>query len=297
MKGAKLAKLIKYDVTDVEESGGGTGVKAKPGLYAAKIMKCAAREEKRDGTPANDIEVALNIGEEYDWLFTYIGLSKAADWKLKEFTAALGLPDKGGIDTDKLIGKMVRVKVNPGTYEGQPSPSAGRLMKAQKGDEPGPVSAVSATAAGSNGHDATDDEPEAAVDDTPRWREGQPDPDNPDELVGSYDEWEDEDVFGEVTDRDLTLPGGRGGKRAKAIAALRADDEAASAEPEPDAEPDADDDGDYEAWSTEELVAEYVSREFDDPTPEFKGRNADKRQRDAIITALTEDDQADPFTG
>src|SRR5881392_807045 len=103
-----MAKLVEYDVTKVEEAQGGTGVKVRPGVRVARIERCQRREEKRDGTPANDIEVALNFGEEFDCGFTYIGLSEAADWKLAEFIRALGLKEKGKLDPDKMVGKFIR---------------------------------------------------------------------------------------------------------------------------------------------------------------------------------------------
>lgn len=290
-----MAKLIEYDVSDVEESTGGTGVKAKPGVYAAEIVRCTQREEKRDGTPANDIEVALNVGEDYDWLFTYIGLSKAADWKLKEFVSALNLKDKGKLDPEKMVGKIIRVKVNPGTYEGEPSPDAGRLMKAIKGDSPGPVSAVSASKNGA----ATAAEPEDDADDTPDdkpvWREGQPDPDDVDALVGPYDEWEESDLLAEVEDRGLILPGGRGAKKGKAITALRADDEQSGTAIESEGDHETSDGEDYTEWDTDDLIAEYEGRGFEEDIPSFRGRNSEQRKRDAIIKALSEDDGTDPF--
>lgn len=61
-----MAKLIEYDVSNVEESSGGTGVKVRPGVRVCRIMKVTQRTEKRDGTPANDLEVALSFGDEYD---------------------------------------------------------------------------------------------------------------------------------------------------------------------------------------------------------------------------------------
>lgn len=295
-----MAKLIEYDVTDVEESSGGTGVKARPAVYVAKIMKCKHRTEKRDGTPANDLEVALNVGDEYDWVFTYIGLDKASDWKMKEFVKAVGLKDKGKLDPDKMVDKIIRVKLNSGEYNGEYRPEAGRLMAPMKGDEFG--STVAASAGTAANPEAAEDVAEAAEADDGFIASREVDADgNIDEEVGSYDDWEDGDLEAEVSDRGLTLPGGRGKKRDKCIAALRSDDEAfydsetAVAEGEGEAEEPSDDEDDYDSWEIADLVKEYEERGFDDPVPTFRGRNADGRQKTAVIEALRADDNADPF--
>lgn len=294
-----MAKLIKYDVSGVEESsGGGTGVKVRPGVHIAKIERCAQRDEKRDGSPANDIEVALNFGEDFDWGFTYIGLSDAADWKLAEFIRAMGLKNKGQFDPDKMIGKYLRVKVNSGTYEGEYSPDMGRLMKIQPGDieawESGNGTASEFSSSAAAGPDLEEEEESAAATDS-FYREGEPDPEDPNEVVGSYDEWPDEDLEAEVNDRGLTLPGGRGSKKNKMITALRADDEAFSeVVEEAEAEESSEDGEDYEGWSLDELKAEWAERELGD-LPTVRGRNADARLQAKLVTELREDDKANPF--
>jgi hypothetical protein len=290
-----VAKLIPYDVTGVEESQGGTGVKAKPGVYIAEIMRCTQRETKADNSPANDLEVALNVGPDYDWVFTYIGLGPASDWKMAEFIRAVGLNEKGRLDPDKMVGKKIRVKINPDSWEGNYTARAGRLMPSLNGDkDPGKVSEISSTG------EAVDEDEDVDADEPTMTSEAeypggyQPQREDDDD---SYDDWSDEDVVGEATDRGLTLPGGRGSKRDKAVKALRADDEAHTQQP---INEEDDDDGeteaeDYSSWSTDELVKEYGERGFEDDVPEFKGRNAENRQRKAIIEALEADDGGDPF--
>lgn len=295
-----MAKLIEYDVSGVEESsGGGTGVKVRPGVHVAKIERCTERTEKRDGSPANDIEVALNFGEEFDWGFTYIGLSQAADWKLAEFIRALGLKDKGKLDPDKMVGKYLRVKVNSGTYEGEYSPDMGRLMKIQKGDIEawqsgnGTASEFSqSAAAGPDTDEEAGDEPEASGDSF--YREGQPDPEDPNETVGAYDDWPDEDLEAEVNDRGLTLPGGRGSKKNKMMAALRADDEAQGTAEAGEDEAEAEGEDDYDEWDLDQLKAEWAERELGD-LPVIRGRNSEARLQAKLIEELRDDDKANPF--
>lgn len=291
-----MARLIPYDVTGVEESGGGTGVKAPPAVYVAKITVCEKRTTRADGSPANDLRLAYNVGDEFDWVFDYIGLGASSDWKLAEFVRALGLKDKGNIDPDKVKGKLIRVKLNADSYDNQYTPRAGRLMKAQPGDEDlfGKVSELSSQTNGDEPDvpDADADTPEAeATEGFVPSRETDPD-------IGTYDDWGDDDLLAEVEDRGLTMPGGRGAKRDKAIKALRADDESAT-------EPDENQDGveaaaeeaggdDYDTWDLDRLKTEWNDRDMGD-LPNIRGRNAETRVKNAIIEALREDDEANPF--
>lgn len=286
-------KLIEYDVTNVEEGGGGTGVKVKPGVVVAEIMRCVQRTQNRAGNPANDLEIALNVGAEYDWVFTYVGLSEAADWKLAELIRACKLPAKGKLNTDKIVGKIIRVKINTGDYNGEYSPDAGRLMPPQEGDEVG----GKASEISSSGDDGPVDDTangEGADSDYPDGfepsRESDPE-------IGSYDDWPDGDPESEVEDRGLTLAGGRGDKRAKAIAALRADDEAHEGDGGTEDDTGTTDDADdYEEWDLEKLTSEWNDREMGD-LPSVKGRNAESRMKVAMIEALRADDAENPFTG
>jgi hypothetical protein len=303
-----VAKLIDYDVTGVEESGGGTGVKVKPGLRVARIAICEQREKKANGQPANDIRVALDFGPEYDWGFTYIGLGPESDWKLKEFIRACQLKDKGKLDPAKQVGKVIRCKVNTGEYNGEYSPDIGKLFPAQPGDEVGSASEVSQQA----GPDADEGEPDAEADasgektyDNPDFvpfREGLPDPTNEDETVGSYDDWPDADLEAEVADRGLTLPGGRGSKKQKMIDALRAEDqevlgdesEAQEQSETAVAEAAAEGGDDYDDWDVDRLKQEAEERQLD--VPAIRGSNAEARLKAKLIELLRADDGGDAFT-
>ena len=289
----QMAKLIPYDVTGVEDGGGGTGVKAPLGLYVAEITLCHFRDKNAQGGPANDIRVGLNVGAEYDWLFTYIGLGESSDWKLKQFTRAVGLKDKGNIDTDKLLKKKLRVKVDPDTYGGEYAPRAGNLFPLAPGDgDVGRVSELSGSDDNGSGPAAEAETKEGTgTEGFVPSRESDPD-------VGSYDDWEDDDLTAEAEDRGVTIPGGRGNKRDKVIAALRADDAEPPAEAEADTSGASDNgaggDDDYENWSLEELKGEWEERQMGD-VPSVRGRNAEARTITAMAEALHEDDNANPF--
>jgi hypothetical protein len=291
-----VAKLIPYDNTGVEESQGGTGVKVKPGVKVARIAKCTFRETKKDGTEANDIELALNVGDEYDWVFTYIGLGEPSKWKMAEFTRALGLKESGKIDPDKMVGKIIRVKINPDTYEGEYSPRAGRLMKAQDGDED------AFNEGNTNASEVSSQEPDDEPDDEsakdadgdkiykdPEFvasREGE-------DGIDSYDDWPEDDLLAEAEDRGVTLPGGRGSKKNKAVAALREEDaEVSGASADDEAEGGGDDD--YDDWDLDQLKDEWGTREMGD-LPTIKGRNAETRLKNKLIEELRADDAENPF--
>jgi hypothetical protein len=284
-----MAKVIKYDVSGVEESGGG-GVQPRAGVYPAKIVICRQREEKTDGSPANDIEVALNLGGDYAWVYTYIGLSEAADWKLAEFTRALGLKEKGQFDPDKIVGKMIKVKINPDSYDGEYRGRAARLMKAARGDKLAEASDVDGDEPDAEEEEAADDEKDSGQNVTGAFTPTRED--ESDDEVGSYDDWADEDLAAEVEDRGLTVGGGRGKKRDKHIKALREDDESAEAEPE--AEEEASGTDDYDEWTADELIAEATERQLELPRKP-RGSGAEDRYKEKLIELLRADDGENPF--
>lgn len=283
-----MAKLVEYDVEGEEEGGGGTGVKVKPGVHVARIARCVYRDKKRDGSPANDLEIALDVGSEYDWVFTYVGLSEASKWKMAELVRALGLKEKGKIDPDKLVDKIIRVKINSGDYNGEYSPDAGKLFKAQNGDEALVGQGVSETSTHAGDAPEPDDTAEGSAEGgfEPS-RETDPD-------IGSYDDWADEDLTAEAEDRNLTLPGGRGSKRDKAIKALRDDDNSSADAGEPEDAGTATGDDDYDEWELDKLKQEWTDRQLGD-LPNLRGKNAAERVKTAIIEELRKDDAENPF--
>ena len=108
--------VVKYDVSNVESGGGGE--QPQPGLYQGKIASISPRTEKANGDPVRDLEVVVDVGEEYSRLWTYVKTPDDANyneaahgWKLRELTDALKLPAKGQFDTSKQVGKKVNVKV------------------------------------------------------------------------------------------------------------------------------------------------------------------------------------------
>jgi hypothetical protein len=168
------------------------------------------RTEKADGTAIRDLEIVLSVGAEYANLWTYIKTpddpnynETAHGWKLRELIDALGLKDKGEIDTAKAVGKPVKVKVTAesgldGEYRG----------RARSIYPPGKVSEDGA------GLPETDDE-------APLTRE-------------ELEEWSTADLKEELEAREITLEGRF--SQIKAIAAILADQGGGDEEDEEEAE-------------------------------------------------------------
>lgn len=288
-----MAKVT-YDNTGVESGGGGGDEQPKPGVYVAEIVKAEVRETKSDGSPANDVHVTLNLGANYAWVHSYIGLDEASDWKLAEFTRALGLKEKGAFDTDKLKGKVVRTKINADSYENEYRGKPGRFMKAESTDKVLPPIEKDESADPAETPDAEPDaDPDAEAATETGFVPTREDDDN------KYDEWSDEDLEGEAEDRGLTIPGGRGAKKTKLLTALRADDEAAAGggggdEGEtPEAAADGPED-DYDTWEPELLENEVKERQLDLPKKP-RGSGAADRYKEALIAILRQDDLDNPF--
>ena len=237
---------VKYDVSNVPSGGGGE--QPQPGLYDGTVQAMTPRTEKADGSPVRDLEIVLNVGEGYANLWTYIktpddpNYSEAAHgWKLRELIDALGLKDKGEIDTAKVVGKPVKVKVTAesgldGEYRG----------RARSLYPPGKITEDGAGL------------PEASDEEEPLTK-------------ADLETWTTDELREELEERGLTLEGRF--SAAKAIAAILADQEngeetvADAAEEDADEEPPADTldpellqdlrtDADFYAdWSDEDLKA------------------------------------------
>jgi hypothetical protein len=183
---------IKYNNTDVEP---GTFKQPTPGLYTMAITEANHRDENGK----NDIEVILEVvGGEFDKakIWSYVGLSEASAWKFRELTDALGLPPAGELDTNKLIGKKMKVKVNADQWQGEYRARAGRFAPLDAGaaaessngevEEAAPKSSRRTSSTRTKAKPAPEPEPE-------------PEDDAPD-----YSEWSIEDML-EAINEDETL--------------------------------------------------------------------------------------------
>lgn len=204
--------VVKYDVSNVEAGGGGE--QPQPGLYAGTIQSMEARKEKANGDPVRDLVIVINVGEEYANLWTYVKTPDdpnynevAHGWKLRELTDALKLPPKGQIDTAKMKGKKVNVKVVADTnLEGEYRGRVRSLFAPGKIEEDGD---------GLPDGGGETDEPLTA-----------------EELA----EWSNDDLKEELKAMEITLAGRF--SKDKAIAAILEGQDGAEPEAEADEEPD-----------------------------------------------------------
>lgn len=204
--------IIKYNVENVESGGGGE--QPQPALYKGKIAAMTARTEKADGSAVRDLEIVVDVGSEYARLWTYVktpddpNYNEAAHgWKFRELTDALKLQPKGSLDTAKMIGKEVNVKVVAdtnldGEYRGRIRSMFAPGKIAEDGDD-----------LGEGG--------------------GAEEPLTQEELA----EWSNDDLKEELEARSITLSGRFSSQ--KAIAAILED----QGEPEAEAETEPDEDG------------------------------------------------------
>lgn len=272
---------VKYNVKGVDR--GGSYEQPKPGLYEMEIGEA----ELRDTDGKNDIKLKLVVTKNNDECvgaicYTYVNLGESSQWKLAEFTDALGLPETGTLDTAKLKGKKLKVKINPDSFDGNYQARAGRFSplsaEAEDGDD-------DPDAAGTE-----DDDPDAAGTDEPVVIEL-----NDVELSSDpdyYDDWSEQDAIDEIENQGLKL-----GKKAKnkknVVAALIELVLAQAAEPEAtDDDDDAEGGDEYDdtdTWSDAELAAEYKKRGLET----IEG----KKNRAKVIAALRADDadDDDPF--
>jgi hypothetical protein len=127
---------IKYDVSNVEDIADRTP--APVGVYRAKVVKA---EPKQSSNKNQMIEVQYRLThdgagkklkEEYGDVWDYPIIDHDHPFvqaRFKEFIQAFGLKPKGALDTDKIVGKSIQVKLKSDTdQDGEYRPRVGKLM-------------------------------------------------------------------------------------------------------------------------------------------------------------------------
>ena len=106
---------VDYDIGTADSND--YGDQPPPGEYAAEVVQCELRTEKRDGSPTRDLEVAFDLGDDrYAWVWAYPKLNSAL---FAQLLRAVGIEQpKGSFDTDSLIGKSVRLRIVATTFQG-----------------------------------------------------------------------------------------------------------------------------------------------------------------------------------
>lgn len=265
---------IKYDVSDVEDVAEGTH--APVGIYRAKVRSVEGPKQSSGGNPM--LEVVFDLTHDAQgkkltdsfmpvWYYPILEHEHPfvqARWK--EFLLAFGLKPKGTLDTDKIVGQTVQLKLKSDTdQDGEYRPKISKVMALAPDAEP-----------------AEEEEPEEPEDEEPEGEEEDLDLDSLSraELKALIKEEELEiKVVKSMTDDAIR----------EAIAACYEEDEGEEEpeeeEPEEDAEGEEEEEGDgYDDMSVADLKAELKEREL-----------ATNGARAVLIKRLRKDDQEEPF--
>src|ERR1044072_129212 len=108
---------IKYDVRGVERSRE-FDTPIPVGVYKMVVSNAVKKKSKSSGNDMLELELEVPKGEHKGRkVWEYIVLDENSDWKVAQLIDALGMKEKGTLDTDKLIGKSVKVRVKHETWE------------------------------------------------------------------------------------------------------------------------------------------------------------------------------------
>jgi hypothetical protein len=135
---------VKYDVSNVEDV---SGQHAPVGVYVAEVENVDGPKPSKNGNQMLEVRFTLvkdAAGKKVDsglmpvWYYPLIDHDLPfvqARWK--EFLLAFGLKEKGTLDTDKLVGQSVQVRLKADTdLDGEYRPSISKVMKLAAADEP-----------------------------------------------------------------------------------------------------------------------------------------------------------------
>jgi hypothetical protein len=199
---------VRYDVRNAEAQSFEV---PKPGVYEAAIRECT-HGESSNGNEMLTVVFEITKGDyKNSRIWHYILTDGTQDWRLREFTDALGLKPRGEFEPKDLQGSVVQVRT--------------AIDPARDGyDEKARIKNVLASSNGASAAAASDDE---------------------DDEDAPYEEWDLADLKEEVAERGLKVTGARQTKR-KLVDLLEADDEAASEEQDVDEEAEEPEDDEEE---------------------------------------------------
>ena len=270
---------VKYDVSNVEDIQMNH---APVGVYRAKVADVDGPKQSSSGNPMLEVRFELthdatgkaSNGWAPVWYYPLLEhdhpLSQA---RLKEFLLAFGLRPKGTLDTDKLVGKSVQLRLKADTdQDGDYRPRIAKVMALPEADE-------------------------AEAEEEPEEPEAEAEGDDDDLDLDSMDRTElkalikdeglDVRVLKKMTDDDIRTaileawPEDEDEEEADEEEDDEAEDEA---EEEPEAEADEDEDDGYDSMSVAELKAELKEREL-----------ATNGAKKVLIGRLRKDDGEEPF--
>lgn len=218
---------IKYDVSHVEvEEDRDFSTPVPTGVYTVRLTECDETISSNDNPMlACTLEI---VGGEFDgrYLWDNIVLIDSTEWKLAQFVRALDLKDKGDLDTDKIIGTVMKARVKHETYKPDDDTPARVTAK---------VAALLPMPDDEDEPDAEpDEEPEDAEPEDPEAEEGEEGEEGEGEDE-DYEDWTIQDLTTEVKERGLQVKTSKKGaaKKKYLIAKLERDDGASSQDPEP----------------------------------------------------------------
>lgn len=231
---------ITYDVTEAQV---GEFPQPTPGLYPAKIFSEEVGDSKA-GNPMLTLVFEIKTGEfKNSRLWHYIMLDGSADWRLREVTDALGFKAKGSLDTAKLVGGDVLLRIT-----GQNSEEYGYQARVKN----------VLKAAGEEEDESEDEEPDEE--------------DGDDEAP--YSEWTLTELREELAERELTIRGKT--TKEKLVAALEANDEdLAGEDEEPEDEPEEEPEPEP---ATRGRRARRGAVQYVDPEPEDEGEEDESEE-------------------
>lgn len=197
---------------DTKEAQSGFDV-IEPGLYVAKIKK-VEQAESAAGNPMLVVSFQLtkdkrNGAFKGASIRTWVALTKAADFKVKEFQLAVGQKPGKSIDLD-VDGKLVQIRVVADTYNGEPSAKVGKILALPTEDDDEDEDADDEEAESED--DDADDEDESDEDedeesDEDDDSEDDEDAEDDDDEAEDYSEWSLVELRKELKSRNLDANG------------------------------------------------------------------------------------------
>jgi hypothetical protein len=225
---------IKYDVSDVEvQEDRDFSTPVPRGVYTVRLTECEHTTANSSGNPMLKATLEIEDNEELSGrlLWDNIVLIDSTEWKLAQFIRALGLKDKATLDTDRIIGTVLKARVKHETYlpEGEPESERRTVAKVaallpMPDDEDEPDEADEP-----DDDSEPEDEPEDdATDDDDASEEAGDDDDDDD--VPPYSEWSITELSAEIKERGLRVATKKKGaaKKKYLVQKLEQDDEADS---------------------------------------------------------------------
>lgn len=222
---------VKFNVSNAES--GFTPIPA--GTYKAKVDK--AEDRSSNGSGKNDLQVDFKVMEGKSKgknVRGWISFNEAADWKLREYCEAIGVPLKG--DSEKLakqsVGKVCTLVVIRDSFNEQPNNRITKYLALDDSDED------DADEAEDDAEDEEDEEPEDDADndedaDSEDEDDEEEDADEEDDEEDDdeedeppYEEWAVSDLRTEAERRGIKIIGksGKNLSSAALIKKLEADD-------------------------------------------------------------------------